>query len=141
MVFTSEIRVRFAETDALGHVNNTSFFIYIEVGRIDFLAHIGASSTVENWRYVVAHVSCDFLAQAYLNEELIVTSSVSHIGTKSFTLTHDILRKSNGERVARGKAVLIHYNFETEESEPIPDWTLEQLEAYRDKVEDVGGEN
>ena len=60
MVFTSEVRVRFAETDALGHVNNTSFFIYIEVGRIDFLRSIGASSSIEEWRYVVAHVSCVF---------------------------------------------------------------------------------
>ncbi|HSU79351.1 MAG TPA: thioesterase family protein [Candidatus Angelobacter sp.] len=140
MVFTSEVRVRFAETDALGHVNNTSFFIYIEVGRIDFLSAIGASSSIEDWRYVVAHVSCDFLAQAYLNEELIVTSVVSHIGTKSFTLSHDIIRKSSGEKVAQGKAVLIHYNFETEESEPIPDWTREKLETFRLEGEEAGGE-
>ena len=66
-----------------------------------------------------------------------MTSVVSHIGTKSFTLIHDIIRKSSGEKVAQGKAVLIHYNFETEESEPIPDWTRERLETY---CLEVGGE-
>lgn len=130
MLFTSEVKVRFGETDALGHVNNTSFFTYIEVGRIDFLAHIGASKTIEDWRYVVAHVSCDFIGQAYLSEELIITSYVTHIGNKSFTLLHEIVRKESNEVVARGKAVLIYFNFETQISEPIPDETRQELVKY-----------
>lgn len=130
MIFKSEVKVRFGETDALGHVNNTSFFAYIEVGRIDFLAHIGASTSLEDWRYVVGHVSCDFIGQAYLSEELIITTYVSQIGNKSFTLMHDILRKSDNHRVAKGKAVLIYFNFETQKSERIPDSIRKKLETY-----------
>lgn len=130
MIFQNEVKVRFGETDALGHVNNTSFFTYIEVARIEFLAHIGASKTIEDWRYVVAHVACDFIGQGYLSEELIITSKVSHIGTKSFTLLHDIIRKSDGERIAKGKAVLIYFNFDTQKSEPIPDKVRKELAAY-----------
>ena len=31
-----EVNVRFSETDALGHINNTSYFIYLEEARMKF---------------------------------------------------------------------------------------------------------
>ena len=36
-----QISVRFGETDALGHINNTSYFIYLEEARIRFFESIG----------------------------------------------------------------------------------------------------
>ncbi len=132
MKFTSEVRVRFGETDALGHVNNASYFVYMENARIDFLGEIGASTSLEDWSYVVGHVSCDFINQAFFNENLELISKVTHIGTKSFTLHHELVRKSSGECVAKGKAVLIHFNFKTQTSEPIPPETRAQLEQYRE---------
>lgn len=32
-----KVNVRFSETDALGHINNTSYFIYLEEARMKFL--------------------------------------------------------------------------------------------------------
>lgn len=134
MKFTNEVKVRFGETDALGHVNNSSFFVYIENARIDFLMSIGACTSMKDWSYVVGHVSCDFIKQVFFNEELIISSYVSNIGTKSFTLLHDVVRKSNGEIVAKGKAVLIQFNFDLQRSEPIPEAIRTKLQDYRETV-------
>lgn len=36
-MYETQVKVRFCETDALGHINNTSYFIYLEEARIAFL--------------------------------------------------------------------------------------------------------
>lgn len=35
-MYETQVKVRFCETDALGHINNTSYFIYLEEARIAF---------------------------------------------------------------------------------------------------------
>lgn len=37
MAYETAVKVRFCETDALGHISNISYFIYLEEARTDFL--------------------------------------------------------------------------------------------------------
>lgn len=131
MKYLSEVKVRFNETDALAHVNNTSYFIYLEQARIELLEHIGAGASISDWRYVLAHTSCDFINQAFFNDTLIVESNVSHIGNSSFHLSHTIFRKEDDALIAKGKAVLINFNFKTQRSETIPSDIKEELTRYQ----------
>ncbi|MBI2455351.1 MAG: acyl-CoA thioesterase, partial [candidate division NC10 bacterium] len=38
--FSTPIRVRFCETDANRHVNQVSYFVYVEQARMDYFAHL-----------------------------------------------------------------------------------------------------
>jgi acyl-CoA thioester hydrolase len=38
--FSIPIKVRYCETDMTGHVNNVSYFIYFEQGRVEYLEHL-----------------------------------------------------------------------------------------------------
>jgi len=112
---STEIRVRFCETDALGHVNNTSYFAYLEEARLDFL-----EETHLDHCFILASTRCDFVAQAYYNQKLVVTTSIKKIGTKSFTLSHEIIDKYTSKLIAQAEAVVVYFNFDTQQSEPLP---------------------
>lgn len=127
-----EIFVRFCETDAVGHVNNTSYFLYIEEARTKFFDIIGTDEYKKklDFYFLVASVQCDFLKQVFAKQKLILTSRVSKIGTKSLHLEHILKLAKTGETVAKGSSVLVGFNIKNQLSEPIPADLRACLEQY-----------
>ena len=116
-----DVYVRFCETDAAGHVNNTSYFIYMEEARTKFFKAVGYDKDNRGeMNFVVASAQCDYLAQAYANQTLTLSTRVSRIGTKSYTLAHEIKSADTGAMIAAGSAVIVCFNFQTQQSEVIP---------------------
>ena len=126
-----EIRVRFCETDALGHINNASYFQYMEDARIRFFEHLGFGfeNKTKTWNFVVASVGCDFISQGYYGQTLKVKTSVAKIGTKSFTLENNMICSETMKPIAKGYAVVVVFDFESQKSIQIPDSLREGLTA------------
>ena len=113
-----DVYVRFCETDAGGHVSNTSYFCYLEEARTKFFRdiHFGFEQTGEENSFILARTECDFIAQAFAAQTLTVKSSVEHIGTKSFTLLHEMYEKESGALIVRGRAVVVCFDFREQRS-------------------------
>ncbi|WP_026695732.1 acyl-CoA thioesterase [Peribacillus kribbensis] len=124
----TQVTVRFCETDALGHINNTSYFIYLEEARIKFFELLGYSMDVKDWSFILASTKCDFVSQGYFNQILSIKTYVSKIGTKSFQIEHEITCAQTGELIAKGMAVIVYFNFETQKSEVLPPLLKSALE-------------
>lgn len=117
-----DVYVRFCETDAAGHVSNISYFLYLEEARTKFFELIGTEEIKEKYsiNFVVATTTCDFIRQVYARQILTLTTNVLRVGRKSFMLMHEILCSKTGELVARGSAVVVCFNFFTQQSVEIP---------------------
>jgi acyl-CoA thioester hydrolase len=129
-MYETRIKVRFCETDALGHINNTSYFIYLEEARVDFFEAMGSPMNAEKWEYILASAKCDFVAQGYFNQVLKVKTFVTKVGNKSFTLGHEMVDSETGTLIARGEAVIVYFNFDTQQSEPLPEDIKQFLQGY-----------
>ncbi|SEA37153.1 acyl-CoA thioester hydrolase [Thalassobacillus cyri] len=122
-----EVKVRANETDGLGHVSNISYFIYLEEARIEVFRELGTMLSMNDWPFILASTTCDYIQQAYFDERLDIETTISRIGNTSFEMTHDI--SSNRGLIARGKAVVVHFDFETQQTEPLKDEIREKLTA------------
>lgn len=122
-----QIQVRFGETDALGHINNTSYFIYLEEARIRFFETLGYSMKLDEWKFILASTKCDFVSQGYFDQLLTVKTYVSRIGSKSFHLEHDIVCSQTNELIAKGNAIIVYYDFKNQKSEELPELLKEAL--------------
>lgn len=129
-----DVYVRFCETDAGGHVSNTSYFCYLEEARTKFFTdiHFGFEQADEENSFILARTECDFIAQAYAAQTLTIKSRVEHIGTKSFTLLHEIYEKEMGTLIARGRAVVVCFNFREQKSVEIYPELRQILQEYTD---------
>ena len=107
MASITDIQVRFCETDLVGHVNNVSYFIYFEQARVDFVKMLGTSMFTSDWTLAVVSLHCDYINQAYFDQILEITTSVSRIGEKSFTLVHEIKDKKRQNLIAKGESVVV----------------------------------
>ncbi|TKD71289.1 acyl-CoA thioesterase [Pseudalkalibacillus hwajinpoensis] len=123
-----DVRVRFCETDALGHVNNTSYFIYLEEARVQFFEYLGKQSGTDDWPFILVSTKCDFIKQVYFKQALRIETSVKRIGSKSFTLLHLIKDTRTNDTLAEGEATVVYFDFKKQTSEIIPDELRKRLE-------------
>jgi len=108
--FSTEIRVRLSETDAVGIVFFGSFAVYFDVGRMDYLAHLGLHRFDGAIRdlipgAVVAQEGC-FHSPARYNDILVMHTRIAHIGNSSYTFHFMATNKRSRELVATGKLTL-----------------------------------
>lgn len=106
--FSTEVRVRLPETDAMGIVFHGHFFTYLEVGRVDYLRNLGlveGSRPIRDFDNAVVHAECDFKTPARLDDPLVIAVRISEIGRHSFTFEFKITHKRENRLVATGKTV------------------------------------
>jgi len=114
-----KVDIRFADIDAMGHVNNAVYFTYCEQARIYFFAH--AMNRSWDWKrlgILVAHNEIDYYKPILLQDQVIIKVSCLAIGTKSFTLDYHLYK--GDELCSKGKSVLVCYNHELKQTQPIP---------------------
>ena len=109
--FSTEIRVRLSETDAVGIVFFGSFAAYFDVGRMDYLAHLGLQrfgGAVKDLipGAVVAH-QAHFLSPARYNDSLAVHVRMAEIGRTSYTLHFLAINTRSRAHVAAGALSLV----------------------------------
>jgi acyl-CoA thioester hydrolase len=123
-VYRTDIQVRFADTDALGHINNASYATYAEMARLDFLQTIGEPVQ----RLILANLAIDFRRQVLATDRVHVMSWIEKIGTSSMTVSHTIF--ANDERAADVRSVVVYFDYATQRSMALTATMRERLAAY-----------
>jgi len=129
-MFNITVTPRFGDIDGLKHVNNTVLAIWFEKARnpIFRLFTPDLDLSYEKWKLIMVRTEFDFLGQMYYGSDVEIKSYITRIGNTSFTIGHEAWQ--NGELKAKGKAVIVHYNFLEEKSLPIPESIKKQLEEH-----------
>ncbi len=90
--FALEVRPRFAETDALGHVSNTVYTMYWELARLRYLEAIGEAADsprrILAFSHMAVEVATRMLRPCFYDEELLVHARVVALGRSSMTFEH-----------------------------------------------------
>ena len=120
-MFTITVLPRFGDLDALGHINNTVPSIWFETGRTQILKIFDPELTIDkkNFPLIMAHIDFDFLDQLFIKSEIEIRTWISRIGTKSFTVSHEAWQ--DGRRCVKGNAVVVHFDFNTQQTTAIPE--------------------
>ena len=88
-----ELRTRWADMDALGHVNNAVYFTYLEQVRVDWLAALGPATTLDregDSGPVVVTAACSFLIPVVHPARLLVRMYGAAPGRSSFETRYEI---------------------------------------------------
>lgn len=120
--YKTNIELRFADIDAMGHVNNATYFTYMEIGRTKYWKH------AINWDWrttgvVIGQASIDYLAPIFLEDKISMYVRTSRIGNKSFDLEYLIVKTINGKDVtcSKGKTVCVTFDYATKSPTAIPE--------------------
>lgn len=124
-----EVYVRFCETDAIGHVNNTSHFLYFEEARTKFFREVYPNRPTTK-TFMIANISCTYLNEAFSAQILTINTVVSKIGTTSFTIKQTLENKKDNVKVAEAETVIVWFDYENKQSLKIPEILYNNLQKY-----------
>jgi acyl-CoA thioester hydrolase len=116
-----EVAVRFADTDAMGHVNNAKYLTYCEGARLRYWTDVTGEPVTQRTAgaesLILADARITYRAPAFYGEIVTVQSRATRIGRSSFTLEHRLLAalpRDEPRLVAVSESVLVRYDYATE---------------------------
>jgi acyl-CoA thioester hydrolase len=129
LVYEARLPIRWGDMDAMGHVNNTTYFRYLETVRIDWARSIGCDPDPRGQGIVIVNAFCTFHKQLEYPGDILVKMYVSDVGRSSFDSWATIERVDDpGVVYASGGATTVWVDFPAQKSVPLPDWIRPHLE-------------
>lgn len=120
-VYTSIIPIRWGDMDAMGHVNNTVYFRFLEQARIEWYAFVGRAGNA-GMETVVVNAHCSFMVALSYPGEVEVRTYAGSPGRSSFEIIQELRRTDTPEILcARGGAKVVWVDRKTGKSAPLPD--------------------
>ena len=123
LVFETHIAVRWGDMDAMGHVNNATYFRYMETARIDWFRSIGCVPDAQGEGPVIVNALCNFYRQFEYPDEVLLKMYVSDPGRTTFESWATMEKVAEpGVVCAAGGATTIWVNFPQQKAVGLPDW-------------------
>lgn len=123
LVYQMNMPIRWGDMDAMGHVNNTVYFRYLESCRIDWMQSIGCLPDPQGEGPVIVNAFCNFYKQLEYPAELRVSMYTSDPGRTTFETWATIERVDQlGLIYAAGGATTIWVDFPKQKACDLPDW-------------------
>ena len=104
-VIETTLRVRYAETDAMGIVYHTNYIVWFEVGRGEFMRQRGGNyrEFEEQGLYLpVTEVDARYVNPARYDDLVVVRTSVDRVRSRSVTMYYEVLMKETGQLLVTG---------------------------------------
>jgi acyl-CoA thioester hydrolase len=116
--FTKSIEVRFADCDALQHVNNAVYLHYLEEARLGYYRQVLGEQELADIDFILGEVQIRYLSPAFMGEHLQVTVQMTDMRRSSFTMRYEITG-GDGRQVARAETIQVMFDYQKQASKPI----------------------
>jgi len=128
-----ETRIYYEDTDAGGVVYHASYLKFAERGRTEYLRECGYQNSELQEKlgviFVVKHIDIDYLRPAFLDDLLVVQTSVTEVGNSSFTMGQDIKRKN--EDICAMQVVLVTVGRDTIKPLRLPEEVKNIFQSFK----------
>ena len=102
-------RVRYVETDQMGVVYYANYYIYFEIGRVEYMRQLGVvykdMEKEDDAFIVVAQSSCRYHRPARYDDVLRIRTRVASSSRKTVRFAYEILNDATGELLASGETL------------------------------------
>ena len=124
------IAIRWGDMDAMGHLNNGSYFRYMESIRIDWMLAIGCKPSPLGEGPVIVNAFCNFYKELQYPGDVLVKMYASDPGRTTFETWATMERVDEpGLICAAGGATTIWVDFPSKKALALPDWIRKLAEA------------
>lgn len=131
--YTTQIRVRYADTDQMNFVYNGKYSEYFEVGRTEMLRNIGLPYSVleiNGFMLPVLELNIKYKNPAYYDDLLLVRSFVEHLPIVKIHIDYTIHRENGNILVAEGFTEHVFMKKENRKAVRPPEFFLNAIKPF-----------
>ena len=111
VISEARVRVRYAETDQMGVVYHSNYFIWFEVGRVELLRELGFSyremERQDGCFIAVVDARCRYKAPARYDDEILIRTRLKSAREWLVHFAYEVVRESDGTLLAEGETMHI----------------------------------
>jgi acyl-CoA thioester hydrolase len=131
------VEVRFADTDAMGHVNNAVYLTFAEAARVAWWAEVTGETILRegdrDQGLILAEAEVAFRSPVLFGEVVVVETRATRIGRTSVAVEHRLTAGPPGgpvRLVATVRSVVVRYEYRTERPVPWAPEIVARIEAF-----------
>lgn len=117
--FSLEMKVRFRDLDAMGHVNNAVYSTYLEQARTEYYMELVGGKKVSDLGFILVSIKCDYKSATSIEDKLVVYVKPTNIGKSSWVFKYEIREKENDRLIAEAETVQIAYDYKKKKKKRI----------------------
>lgn len=132
--YTYPVQIRFNDIDLLGHVTNSAYPQYFDLGRMAYFnAVLKEQMDWQQEGLILVSIQIDFKSQIILYDKVLVRTKVVRLGNKSLTMLQELINETTGSVAATSMATMVAYSSEKGESIVMPGrWRQRIMEHEQD---------
>ncbi len=123
--------IRFADIDALNHVNHAAVLTYAETIRCDWFQDIAGYPSMAGLPFILASAHVEYKAPIPKDAALDVAMWVSRFGSKSWDFDYEMRDRKTGTVFATVKTVQVGYDYKEAKTVAPPESLRELLETLQ----------
>ncbi|MDR1725428.1 MAG: acyl-CoA thioesterase [Bacteroidales bacterium] len=133
--FDIEIRVEYVDTDQMGIMHNSRYFLFFEKGRTETMRKLNIGyKTVENSGIMMplCEQYAHYILPAFYDELLIVRTYIKEKPMARIRFDYEVIRKENNNEtiICSGYNILAFVDIKTRKPLRCPAWIRENLADY-----------
>jgi acyl-CoA thioester hydrolase len=105
----TRLRVRYAETDQMGVVYYANYFVWCEIGRVEYFRQLGYDykqmEIADDCHLPVVEASCRYRSPARYDDEVIIETRVTAMRAHVIKFGYRLLRAEGGQLLAEAETV------------------------------------
>lgn len=116
-------RVRFADLDAMRHLNNAAFLTFFESARVEYLSLLLGDDPTTRAKFGLIFAECKihYRAPAFLDEEIRTCVRPAEIARSSVKLEFAMHATANERLLAEGYGTIVGYDYAAGRATPLPE--------------------
>lgn len=129
-IHPAKIQVRYVDLDVLGHVNNSVYFSYFEMARVQYFGQVlGKDWDWETNGVILVKNWAEYIKPVFLADQPQITIYVDKIGSKSFDLSYEL--KVNDVLCTTGGSTMVAFDAKSNKTIEIPEEMRKFLEQLK----------
>lgn len=118
--YSIPIELRFADLDAYGHVNNATYFTYLETARVKLFHDKFIELMDQSVLFLVVKAECEYKLPIELKDDLVISLEMARVGNSSFDIDY-VLHNGSGKVFGLAKTVMVCYDGKLKKTTRIPE--------------------
>ncbi|MFA7503004.1 MAG: thioesterase family protein [Anaerovoracaceae bacterium] len=134
--FTTSLRVRYKETDQMGVVYHSNYFVWFDIARTELIRSVNISfQDMEDSGLLmpVIDVNCQYRVPAKCDDVLLIKVKISRYTNLRMNFVYEVIREADNQLLATGetKHVFIDRNFKPRRlDKEIPEYHGKMLQLF-----------
>lgn len=129
-VYETDIPLRFADIDAMGHVNNAVTFTLFETGRLRFFHEVLGVRAIEEIGFILAEARVRYRLPILLSDRVRLRMYITDVSRSSFRFRCELFDPRDGRIYTEAETVQVAYDYAAKRPRPFPPEFFDRVREY-----------